>query len=71
MTSKFDIGEIVYAKWPGSVLYYKGNIVEYDPIENEYKLQWESDGSSMEIPSNHVHVGYIIPPPILLPLSMF
>lgn len=49
---KYKIGDDVYGKWPGSSLYYKGNVTEYDPIDNVYKLKFEEDSSATDTEVN-------------------
>ena len=53
----YDIGAEVFAKWPGSQMYYPGTIVEkYDKSNESYKVKFENEGDPVEVLARHITV---------------
>lgn len=55
-----DVGTDVFAKWPGSQMYYPAKIIEsYDNGDDSYKVQFEStDGEFVKILARYIRVLY-------------
>lgn len=56
-----EAGEDIFAKWPGSTLYYPAKVVGYDEELEVYKVQFENDADAApaEVSSKHVWVSYL------------
>lgn len=58
-TAKHKDGDIVYAKWPGSDLYYKAFVENFNPIANHYRVKFltekegDVDENVFDIPSKY------------------
>lgn len=52
---KFSDDETVYAKWPGSGLYYKAKIISYAG-SGKYDLKFDSDDTNTIIPTKDIKV---------------
>ena len=51
---KFDIDDIVYAKWPGSTQYYKAVILDID--SGRYQVKFDSDDTIDVVQRKHLMV---------------
>jgi len=55
MARRFEVGDSVMAKWPGSSLYYEGIVKSYD--NSEYLIRFnDSDESEYSVKYSHVRV---------------
>ena len=52
----FAKDEKVYGKWPGSTLYYKGVVKDYEPIKKLYTIVFDNDKSDTELSADDVKV---------------
>ena len=57
MTSrKLGVGESVYAKWPGSTLYYPGKVVAKDEDAGSVDVKFDFESSPVAIKAKFVYV---------------
>lgn len=52
---KFADGEVVMARWPGSVLYYEVQVASYDDVAHLYTVKYK-DGTELALKESDIRV---------------
>ena len=56
---KVELGDEVYAKWPGSQMFYKGSVVMIDGLQDECLVKFDEESSFM-LPGKDVYVSFLL-----------
>ena len=66
-SAKYKEGDVIYAKWPGSDLYYKALVTSFNPVENQYRVKFisaesEADENIFDIPTKYclVRIAFLL-----------
>ena len=55
MPLKFNVDDVVYARWPGSTRYYKATVLSYNDGKYEVKFDDDED-STADVLTKHIMV---------------
>lgn len=53
---RFQIGDIVMGRWPGSSLYYEVKVLSYDSKTRFYTVIYIKDGTELELKDSDITV---------------
>ena len=55
-----NVGDEIFAKWPGSDRYYSSVVVgRYDKSNDSYSVKFEDDGDPIDILAKHITVYFV------------
>ena len=56
----YDVGAEIFAKWPGSQMYYPGTVVEgYDESNDSYKVKFDNEGEPVAVLARNITVWHL------------